>query len=179
MRQQYLIGKRIFLSPVEDADSHAICIIKSSGCSRRFMSSTLPKTDEDVLDEIKRLRASGSAYFVICEKDDEEQKVIGFVILEMLSNIIRAAEIHICISEAYIGNGYGQDVVSLITNYALQELNIHSIRALIRENNESSLNCFKKCGYRLVGTLPEWSFYDGEYHDCFILDCIPRFLLGE
>ena len=96
--------------------------------------------------------------------------------MEILSNIIRAAEIHIAIGKDFTQNGYGSEVIKLITNYAFQDLNIHSVRALIREKNEASMKAFEKQGYKKVGTLPEWSFYDGGYHDCHIYDCIPRFL---
>lgn len=67
-------------------------------------------------------------------------------------------------------------MIWLITSYAFNELNIHSVQALIREKNVASMKVFESVGYRKGGTLPEWSFYEGAYHDCHIYDCIPRFL---
>lgn len=179
MRERYLEGEKVFLSPVEETDVSVLREIKNQGFVRAFMSSCLPQTDADVLADIKTTKASGSPYFLIFKKTvppTEKEVTVGYVKLEILSNIIRAAEIHIAISQDFTKYGYGKEVIKLITDYAFQDLNIHSIRALIRAKNEASMKVFESQGYQKVGTLPEWSFYDGNYQDCHIYDIIPRFL---
>lgn len=179
MRERYLEGADVFLSPVEETDVSVLREIKNQGFVRAFMSSCLPQTDADVLADIKSTKASGSPYFLILRKSllpSDEEVVMGYVKLEILSNIIRAAEIHIAISQEYTGEGYGREVIKMITSYAFEDLNIHSVRALIRAKNQASMKAFESQGYQKVGTLPEWSFYDGNYQDCHIYDIIPRFL---
>lgn len=174
MRTRYLQGEKIFLSPAMEDDAAVITEIKNDPFIRPFMSACLPKTEEETLDQIKRMRKDGSPYFMILDKETEE--VMGYVILENLSSVIRASEMHIAIKEEYTSKGIGKEVIKLVTMYAFNELNFHSVRALIRVNNPRSLNCFLSQGYQKVGCLPEWSFYDGKYNDCYIVDCIPRFL---
>ena len=178
MRERYLEGEKVFLSPVEETDVSVLRKIKNQEFVRKFMSSCLPQLDTDVLADIKATKASGSPYFLIFlswTPVEEPGEAIGYVKLEILSGIIRAAEIHIAIAEEDVGRGYGKEVIDLMTDYAFNDLNLHSVRALIREKNYASQKAFESQGYQRVGTLPEWSYYDGGYHDCYIYDCIPRF----
>lgn len=178
MRERYLESEKVFLSPIEETDVSVLREIKNQEFVRNFMSSCLPQTDDDVLSDIKATKASGSPYFLIFKSDWrllEKEDVIGYVKLEILSSIIRASEIHIAIMEQHTRHGYGKEVINLITDYAFKDLNLHSVRALIREKNYASQKAFESQGYQRVGTLPEWSYYDGGFHDCYIYDCIPRF----
>ena len=174
MKKRYLQGEKIFLSPATEDDVTIITEIKNDPFIRPFMSAGLPKTEEDTLEQIKKMRKDGSPYFMILDNVTEE--ILGYVILENLSSVIRASEMHIAIKEKYTSKGIGKEVIKIVTEYAFNELNFHSVRALIRANNPRSLKCFLSQGYQKVGCLPEWSFYDGQYNDCYIVDCIPRFL---
>ena len=175
MREMYLKEDGVFLSLVEETDVSVLREIQNSEFVRGFMSSSLPKTDEDVLNDIRSTKKSGSPYFLIQIFEKADYQIIGFVKLEIISSVIRAAEIHIGILEEYTGKGIRRKVIDMITKYAFNDLNIHSIRALIREKNIASMRAFESQGYQKVGTLPEWSYYDGDYHDCYIYDCIPKF----
>lgn len=178
MATRYLEGEGIFLSPIEETDVSVLQEMQNEKFIRDMMSSCLPKTFEDIQADIVNTKKSGSPYFLIfkeSEKPGEEGTAIGYVKLEIVSNIIRASELHIAITEAYTKRGYGKQVIRLVTDYAFDCLNLHSVRALIREKNYASQKAFESQGYRRVGVLPEWSFYDGDYHDCYIYDCIPRF----
>ena len=175
MRLKFLSGQQIFLSPVTPTDAKKILDIKLSPFVQPYMSAALPIDEQDVIKEMQQIKEKGSAYFGIFTLEQPEN-LIGYVVLDVISTIIRAAEIHICISENYVGKGYGKEVIGLVTNYAFKTLNLHCIRGLVRSNNERSLQCFLSQHYQLVGTLPEWSYYDGEYHDCNIVACIPKYL---
>ena len=178
MAIRYLEGEGIFLSPIEEADVSVLLEMQNEKFIRDMMSSCLPKTFEDIQADIVNTKKSGSPYFLIFKesgKPGEEGTAIGYVKLEIVSSIIRASELHIAITKKYTGNGYGKQVIRLLTDYAFDCLNLHSIRALIRAKNYASQKVFESQGYRHVGTLPEWSFYDGGYHDCYIYDCIPSF----
>lgn len=179
MGKGYLEGEKTFLTPAEDDDVLVIQSIQNERFVRKFMSSCVPKTITDVQDDLKNAKKSGSPYFIIFQKatsKSDDDVAIGYIKLEIVSSLIRASEVHIGIMEEYTGKGYGKEVIRMITEYAFNELNIHSIRALIRESNTASMKTFESIGYKRVGTLPEWSFYDGGYHDCHIYDCIPRFI---
>lgn len=174
MKKRYLQGEKIFLSPATEDDVTIITEIKNDPFIRPFMSACLPKTEEETLEQIKKMRKDGSPYFMIL--DNATEKILGYVILENLSSVIRASEMHIALKGEYTSKGIGKEVIKIVTDYAFNELNFHSVRALIRANNPRFLKCFLSQGYQKVGCLPEWSFYDGQYNDCYIVDCIPRFL---
>ena len=177
MAIRYLEGEGIFLSPIEETDVSVLQKMQNEKFIRDMMSSCLPKTFEDIQADIVNTKKSGSPYFLIFKESEkpEEGIAIGYAKLEIVSSIIRASELHIAITKKYTGNGYGKQVISLLTDYAFDCLNLHSIRALIRAKNYASQKAFESQGYRHVGTLPEWSFYDGGYHDCYIYACIPSF----
>ncbi len=175
-QQPYLKGERVFLYLAGATDVSELLDIKSSPFARKYMSSSLPKTEDDIRKEISQSNTVCLMVKIYENGAAIGYETIGYVTLEIVSYPIRASELHICFKENYAGKGYGREVVELVTKYAFDELNLYSIRALIRSNNERSLRCFESVGYRLVGTLPGWSFYDGGQHDCHIVDCIPTFL---
>ena len=179
MREKYLEGEKIFLCPVEESDASVLQKIQNDEIARKFMSPCLPKTIEDVQKDIRSTKKNGFPYFLILkntQKEKEDNEIIGYVKLEILSNFIRAAEIHIAISHEFTKCGYGTETINLITNYAFDELNIHSVRAFIKAKNISSIKAFEKQNYRKAGTLIEGAFYEGKYCDCYIYECIQKYL---
>ena len=53
MREMYLKEDGVFLSLVEETDVSVLREIQNSEFVRGFMSSSLPKTDEDILKDIR------------------------------------------------------------------------------------------------------------------------------
>ena len=178
MREIYLKDEEVFLSQVEESDTHIIREIANSEYVRKFMSSSLPKTDEDILNEIKNSKLTGSPYFIILIPDKNNiVKEIGYVKLEILSNIFRAAEIHLAIKQEFTGKGYGKKVIGLATKYAFEDLNIHSVRAFIKDGNIASMKAFESQKYKQVGIIEEGAFYKGIYNDCYIYNCLHKYII--
>ena len=177
MRERYLEGEKVFLSPVEETDVSALRKIKNQKCIRLSMSPCIPQTDADVLADINIAKSSGSPYFLIFKKSvlPKKRRPIGFVKLEILSSIFRGAEIHIGILKKYTRKGYGSEVINMITDYAFNELNMHSLRAFIKGKNYASQKAFENQNYQRAGTLQEGAYYDGGYNDCVLYHCIPCF----
>lgn len=56
-----------------------------------------------------------------------------------------------------MGKGLGSGVVRAVSGYALQELNLTSVRVGIISGNEASRGCFRKAGFQLLDSEPNYN----------------------
>lgn len=99
----------------------------------------------------------------------EEQKLIGVIDLRHINHVHGSAVTGTMIGEKDCwGKGYGTEAKMLLLDFAFNRLNLHVVRSDIIAFNERSIAYAKKCGYELVGRLPEWIYRDGKRHDEFL-----------
>jgi RimJ/RimL family protein N-acetyltransferase len=77
-----------------------------------------------------------------------QEVLIGRVSLRDITAI--DARIGIYLHPYYTSRGFGSEALAIFTGYALDTLRIAALRADIAIDNITSIQCFKKCGYRLV-----------------------------
>ncbi len=73
MRERYLEGEKVFLSPVEENDVSVLQEIQNQKFVREFMSSCLPKSLENVKNDVQATKNSGSPYFLIFKRVAEQR----------------------------------------------------------------------------------------------------------
>lgn len=99
----------------------------------------------------------------LTDEDDGEQTPIGFVDLTHYTPQSARAEVGIALQRQYRGHGYGKQTLRLIEDYAVTYLRIHSLYALVAENNAPSCAMFKSAGYEAVASLSDWQYSHGDY----------------
>lgn len=85
------------------------------------------------------------------------------------------AGIGILIDENYRNNRYATQALDLIKNYAFNFLGLQQLYAYISAKNSTSLQLFRKAGYRSAGTLRNWILIDNKYEDVQIVQLIKEY----
>lgn len=95
--------------------------------------------------------------FPIC---NDEGKAVGVVELFNYSPLNDRAELGIEIEPAWQGKGLGKKSVLKMLRYAKEELALHTLYAIVEEDNIPSLSLFRNLGFE-EQTIRNW-FREGE-----------------
>lgn len=95
--------------------------------------------------------------FPIC---NDEGKTVGVVELFNYSPLNDRAELGIEIEPEWQGKGLGKRSVLKMLRYAKEELALHTLYAIVEEDNIPSLNLFRNLGFE-EQTIRNW-FREGE-----------------
>lgn len=79
------------------------------------------------------------------------------------------AEVGIVIASAYRGQGYAQEALRMLTQYARQGLRLHQLYALVSASNESSLRLFAAAGFECIARLSDWLWEAEKYVDAYVM----------
>ena len=169
MKNPFLIGERVYLRPLDEADLDRCLgwindpeVISTLG--RRFpMSATLER--EWLTGQYKSEKALSLAIVV---KDGDRH--IGNCGFNDIDYVNRKAVFGILIGEKdQWGKGYGPEAARLIVDYGFNQLNLHRISLTVYSNNPRAIRSYEKVGFVHEGTLRESYFRDGHYHDTLIM----------
>ncbi len=170
-----LKGKSIYLRALEPEDLEFIFQIENDETiwnvsntqtpySKYLIKQYLKNAHQDIF-EAKQLRLA------ICKNDTFE--AIGLIDLFEYDSRNNRAGIGIIIqNESNRKNGFGNESLNLLINYAFQQLQLHQIYANIDVNNESSLNLFATFGFEKIGVKKDWILLHNSYHDEAIFQLI-------
>jgi RimJ/RimL family protein N-acetyltransferase len=133
--------------------------------------STPPLADKEVARKlISEIQADVERHEIVkwgiaLRPDD---KLIGSVTLFHLDFTHRRAEIGYAQGRAYWGNGYMQEALTAVINYAFAELNLHRIEADVDPRNDGSVRSLERLGFQREGYLRERWQVNGEIQDAFL-----------
>lgn len=96
-------------------------------------------------DGIKR-----KIYIFIIE--DKQKNIIGELWINALDRKRRTAELIIVIGRReFRSRGYGRDAIETIKKFCFDELSLKSIYLKVFEFNTRAINCYKACGFKIIG----------------------------
>ena len=122
--------------------------------SRHVLKLYLDNAHRDIY-EVKQLRLA------IC---NELNKVIGFIDLFDFDPKNRRAGIGIVIlDKSDRNNGHGSEALTLLCDYAFTVLNLNQLYANVGEENQASIQLFKKMGFKLAGVKKDWILVGGKF----------------
>lgn len=94
-------------------------------------------------------------------------RLIGSVTLFHMDLTHRRSEIGYALGRAYWGNGYMQETLTAVINYAFDALNLHRIEADVDPRNHASVRTLERLGFLREGYLRERWQVSGEIQDAF------------
>jgi len=161
-------GKRVVLRPVEERDLALLARWRNDPHNRRFFFSPFlinpggqKRWYEDLLADRSRL---------ILMIDTVEGKTVGMIGLNRIDWRNQEAESGMFLLDPeQRGQGYAEEAVMLMTNYAFEELNLHRLYAEIYDFNQGVIAMSKLFGFKEEGVLRQAAFTDGRFHDKVIL----------
>lgn len=96
---------------------------------------------------------------------DSFSEYIGTVSINAIDWINRKGEIGYMIGDQrYWGAGLATETVELITDYALNRLNLHKIEAGVIAGNQGSIRVLEKNGFKEYAVIPEDHWIEGKYN---------------
>ncbi|MEP6570388.1 MAG: GNAT family N-acetyltransferase [Acidobacteriota bacterium] len=96
-----------------------------------------------------------------------DDKLIGSVTLFHPDFTHRRVEIGYALGRAYWGNGYMQETLKAVLNYAFEKLNFHRIEADVDPRNAASVRTLERLGFQREGYLRERWQVNGEIQDAY------------
>jgi RimJ/RimL family protein N-acetyltransferase len=67
------------------------------------------------------------------------------------------------------GRGYGSDAIGALLRWAFDNLNLNRIHLTVWSYNTRAIRCYEKCGFRHEGIMRQARYYDGQYHDEWVM----------
>ncbi|MBR9758469.1 MAG: GNAT family N-acetyltransferase [Algicola sp.] len=169
-----LKGSHIFLRALEPEDLEFVFDIENNEdiwelshtqtpYSRYLIKTYLENAHKDIY-EMKQLRLLIS---------NQNNKAIGLIDLFDFDPKNNRVGVGILIkSETDRQNGYGSEALSLLLNYCKTHLGVHQVYCNISEDNNASLNLFKKHHFEVVGIKKDWNLVGGQYKNEYLLQLL-------
>ena len=168
-------GEKIRLRAFDNSD---LCRLMSYANDYSVMRSAsggllLPSTVEDEARFMGSQTNYSAGEYQFAIEALENGELIGQCGLTHLSWKNRVAEVTILIGEkAYRGKGYGADAVRTLCRFAFDEMNLHKLKAVVFDFNDTAKRCYEKCGFTTEGLLREEIYREGKYHDVAVMSLI-------
>lgn len=168
-----LVGERCYLSPCspEDGEKWAgwlndLEVALPLG-DEAYITYGLERARRDVADTA----LGGGHVFTIV--DGATDTAIGRCVLFSVDAVNRSAMLGIFIGEkAYWGQGYGQEALNLLLDFAFNLLNLNSIMLGAFAFNERAIRCYHKVGFREIGRRRQARIIGGHKYDVVLMDIL-------
>lgn len=146
-----------FLYRVENDTSLWAEGVNTAPLSRFTLKQYIELSTEQTVFELKELR-------LIVERKADRLPV-GIADLFDLDIIHHRAGVGLVTAREYQRQGYGLEALQLLTDYAFDFLQLHSLYAHIAVKNTASTGLFEKAGFQQSGLLKSWLHQAGRYED--------------
>jgi len=171
MKNPFLIGKKIYLRPLELSDLEKITAFRNNQASRDYFAEDIlyPSThleNEQFIKDFTQNKSSVVLAITIREND----KLIGYAGLTKISRVSQNAEYFIFIGDETEWNkGYASEVTRLIVEYGFETINLHKVWLAVFEENVAGKKVYQKAGFSEEGFLRESAFRNGKFHNIILM----------
>ncbi|MBB4826752.1 RimJ/RimL family protein N-acetyltransferase [Sporosarcina luteola] len=134
------------------------------------MISTNPALDlyssqetEEFVNGVILGSTDGKSYMIVDRLSDQTIGITSLIHIDMKN---RNAECIIDIGEKeFHGKGYGREALTLLLDYAFQEMNLHRVSLRVFSFNKKAISLYEKIGFQHEGASREALFRNGGWHD--------------
>lgn len=168
-----LTGERCYLSPVspEDAAQWADWFNDLEVCLPLGDEAYTIAPAEYLQQAVSEVSRKCSPVFSIV--DSQTDQLIGRCLLFGVNQVDRSANLGIVIGEKdHWGNGYGQDAIRLLLDYAFNLLNLNSVMLGVFEFNQRAIACYRQVGFREIGRRRQARIIAGQKYDAILMDIL-------
>jgi RimJ/RimL family protein N-acetyltransferase len=169
MRNAYLIGAKVYLRPLEEADAARSTDWLNDPEVRRGLgqSRLTPQTEEGIRDRARKRDFASHPAFAIVKRADGDH--IGDCSLR-LDGVDRRASLGIMVGRKDLwSKGFGTEAAALLCRHGFENLNLHKICLTVYANNERAIRVYAKLGFKPEGRLREQAFIEGRYVDEIVM----------
>ncbi len=167
-----LSGGRVYLRPFEAGDLPRVYEIVNGDAEGRRLTGTQRVFPMDVLTEAMRsfALAANRVDFAVCREEDDQ--LIGEVVLNGIDAINRTANFRIAMHPEYRDQGYGSEATDLMLEYGFGVLNLHRIELEVYTINPRAIHVYEKAGFQREGVKRQNWFYNHQYYDSIVMSIL-------
>lgn len=100
-----------------------------------------------------------------CAFNKESEEYIGLITIKEIDFSARRGEIGYSILKQHWRKGYGKEAAQCVLKYAFEEINLHSMFAMISPKNEASQRIVQGLGFVQEAHFKDIHFFEGEFFD--------------
>lgn len=167
---QNLETNRLLLRRVNVDDVEEIIALRGNPKTMKYIPRPLVKTIEDALEHIALIEAkietNEGINWAITLKDNP--KLIGIIGHYRIKPEHYRAEIGYMILPEFNGMGIVTEAIKEVVNYGFNQMQLHSIEAVIDPENRASEKVLLKNGFVKEAHFIENEYYDGKFLDSVI-----------
>jgi ribosomal-protein-alanine N-acetyltransferase len=168
--------ERLSLRRVDKDDVNEIFALRSDEKIMKYIPRPLAKTLEDALEHIATIDAKidqneGINWGITLKNSS---KIIGIIGHYRIQTDNYRAEVGYILNPDYHNCGYISEAVKRVVSYGFNEMQLHSIEAVIDPDNAASEKVLQKCGFSKEAHFIENQFYDGRFLDTVIYSLLNK-----
>ena len=172
MRNPCLVGTKVYLRPLEEADAaecHAW--LNDPDVRRTLAVRGVPHTEASSRAWIRSLDPRRDQVFAIVTNGGG--LYVGNCGLHDIDPVDRHATLGIVIGRTdRWGQGFGAETVRLLCRHAFDDLNLHKVCLSCYATNERGLRLYARAGFTVEGRRREQVFIDGRWVDEILLGLV-------
>jgi diamine N-acetyltransferase len=171
-RSAFLIGKRVYLRPLEKEDLVYLRRWANDPEIRRLTGEVTPMSQAQADEFLAKVHNDRErVWFSIALRKDG--RVIGEAGLLRMFPAWRTTDLSIIIGEKDAwGKGYGTEAILLLLDYAFGHLSFHRVAVGVVGFNAKALHFYEKVGFKKEGLQRDGYFYDHAFHDFVMLSIL-------
>lgn len=171
----YIETERLILRKIDNQkDVTNFFVIRSNSNTMFHIPRQPARTEQDVIDLINSgndLYEKGEMMnLAICLKDNDE--FIGALGLYRINWDAHRSEIGYILNPVYSGKGYMNEACKALIKFAFEEVDFHSLEAVINADNIPSIKVVEKLGFEREAYLKENAVRAGKFIDTAIYSLI-------
>lgn len=168
--------ENLILRKFQDSDAPGFFLIRSNPELMKYIPRPLAKTENEALDLI---RSFNIAYekgehvsFAIELKETNE--FIGSVGYYRINYDAHRTEVGYLLSDKHHRKGYLTEALRVLIDFAFQEMEFHSLEAVIDPDNIASIKLIEKLGFVKEAHFKENAYFDGKYLDALVYSLLNK-----
>lgn len=166
----FLVGKRLYLRPVELKDAKLFYQYVNDPEVRHYLATIYPITQIAEESWIKKTSEVNEGNIVLAVVLKKNNKVLGTMGLHKINHVNGTASTGTLLGAKEEWNkGYAKEAKMLLLDYAFNTLNLRKICSDAYAPNKASIAHNMRCGYKIEGYLKKHIYRDGKYNDMVLL----------
>ncbi len=99
---------------------------------------------------------------------------LGILSLKDMNKRNGSAHLSIILEKKSWDKGYGTEAVTEVLGFLFQRKNMHRVWLRVAEYNARAIACYKKCGFKVEGTLREDHYAGDAWHSSFVMSVLDK-----
>jgi ribosomal-protein-alanine N-acetyltransferase len=171
-----LESERLLLRQITPDDVNEIFALRSNPETMKYIPRPLATTKDDAMGHIKMIQdkivSNEGINWAITKKGNP--KMIGIIGHYRIRWEHFRSEIGYMLLPEHQGKGIITEAIQLLVDYGFNEMNMHSLEAIIDPENTASARVLEKNNFVKEAHFKENEFYDGKFLDAVVYSILNK-----